>query len=96
MMEMGMLTPTGSNSDKMNMDHSKMDMGDMGHAKKGKDMPSKTGMPMLHDDPNSVLLAPGESKELAWKFTKTMKIEFACNVPGHYESGMKGVIRFAQ
>lgn len=99
MMEMGMITPTGVNPEKMNMDHSKMDMSKMDHSKMDMskmDMPSKTGMPMRHDDPNSVLLAPGKSKELVWKFTKAMQIEFACNMPGHYESGMLGRIRFVQ
>ncbi len=92
MMEMGMLTPTGISPEKMNMDHSKMDMDkmDMGETGKAK------GMPMRHDDPNTVLLAPGESKEMVWKFTKAMEIEFACNMPGHYESGMMGRIDFAK
>lgn len=87
MMEMGMITPTGITPEKMNMDHSKMDMGE---AKKAK------SMAMRHDDPNTVMLAPGESKELVWKFTRAMEIEFACNMPGHYETGMLGRIGFVQ
>ena len=56
---------------------------------------SKMGMPsMKHDDPNAVLLEPGKSAELIWKFTKTTKLEFACNLPGHYEAGMVGHIKF--
>ncbi|MGA0394194.1 MAG: cupredoxin domain-containing protein [Rhodospirillales bacterium] len=51
-------------------------------------------MMMKHDDPNSVLLEPGKSGEIIWKFTKPMKLEFACNVPGHYQSGMVGRIKF--
>lgn len=90
MMEMDMLTPTGIDPEKMNMDHSKMDMGDMSHTKEAK------GMPMRHDDPNTVMLAPGESRELVWKFSRAMEIEFACNMPGHYESGMLGRIDFAK
>ena len=97
MMEMGMLTPTGVNKKKMNMTHSNMDMGEMDHSEMGmSDAEKGNGTPMQHDDPNTVLLAPGESKELVWKFTRAMKIEFACNMPGHYESGMKGAIRFVQ
>lgn len=65
----------------MNHEMMKMDMG--GHS-------------MKHDDPNSVLVAPGEKKELVWKFTKAMDLEFACNIPGHYESGMVGQIQFRQ
>lgn len=45
---------------------------------------------MKHDDPNSILLEPGQSGEVIWKFGQSGKIQFACNVPGHYESGMHG------
>jgi uncharacterized cupredoxin-like copper-binding protein len=45
-----------------------------------------------HDDANAVFLKSGETKELVWKFGKAGQIEFACNVPGHYEAGMKGVV----
>lgn len=78
MMEHGMITATGVNQQMMNMDHSQM-MG--GHS-------------MKHDDPNSILLAPGEKKEIVWKFTKAVDLEFACNIPGHYESGMVGKVEF--
>lgn len=46
----------------------------------------------MHDDPNSALLEPGESEEIVWTFPEdaTVNLEFACNVPGHYESGMVG------
>jgi len=49
---------------------------------------------MTHDDPNSILLAPGKTGEVVWTFAKTSNIEFACNVPGHYEYGMRGEIHF--
>jgi uncharacterized cupredoxin-like copper-binding protein len=46
---------------------------------------------MGHDDPNSVLLNPGESRELVWQFDQAVAgLEFACNVPGHYQAGMVG------
>ena len=41
-----------------------------------------------HSHSNSVLLSPGETGELVWKFSNKAKIEAACNVPGHYEVGM--------
>ena len=44
-------------------------------------------------DPNSVLLEPGDSAEVIWTFPKDAELEFACNVPGHYESGMVGKVR---
>lgn len=48
--------------------------------------------PMTHDDPNSVMLQPGETKELTWTFSSDTALEFGCNVPGHYQAGMKGRI----
>ncbi len=49
---------------------------------------------MAHDDPNAVLLDPGQTRELIWTFKTTAGLEFACNIPGHYQSGMVGPIRF--
>jgi uncharacterized cupredoxin-like copper-binding protein len=65
--------------DNINESRMKMDMGD-GHT-------------MEHDDPNSVLLEPGETASLVWTFTQASDLEFACNVPGHYASGMVGPIQ---
>ncbi|MCX2722477.1 cupredoxin domain-containing protein [Roseibium salinum] len=45
---------------------------------------------MEHDDPNAVRLAPGDEGEIVWTFSKAGDFEFACLIPGHYESGMKG------
>ena len=45
---------------------------------------------MEHDDPNGKRLAPSASNEIVWRFTKAGTFEFACLIPGHYESGMKG------
>ena len=58
------------------MDHSAMGHGEMGG--------------MKHDDPNSVLVEPGKTAELTWTFTKATDLEFACNLPGHYQAGMVG------
>jgi uncharacterized cupredoxin-like copper-binding protein len=80
MVEHGMLTPTGVDEKMMKMDHSNM----------------PGGHSMKHDDPNSVLVAPGEKKELVWKFSKAVDLEFACNIPGHYESGMVGKVDFSR
>ena len=43
---------------------------------------------MAHKHSNSVLLSPGESAELIWKFNNSVDLEAACNVPGHYDVGM--------
>ncbi|WP_289079216.1 plastocyanin/azurin family copper-binding protein [uncultured Thalassospira sp.] len=78
--EMFMMMEHGAlEADKINMAMMEMDMGN--------------GMTMKHDDPNSVLLEPGQSAEVIWTFPKDTELEFACNVPGHYESGMMGKIR---
>jgi uncharacterized cupredoxin-like copper-binding protein len=50
------------------------------------------GQTMEHNDPNSVLLASGETAEFIWTFPSDAELEFACNVPGHYQSGMVGDI----
>ena len=46
----------------------------------------------MHAEPNSALLEPGRSAEIVWTFPKHAKLEFACNVPGHYSAGMVGKI----
>ncbi len=45
---------------------------------------------MEHDDPNAVRLSAGEEGEIIWSFTNAGSFEFACLIPGHYESGMHG------
>jgi uncharacterized cupredoxin-like copper-binding protein len=47
---------------------------------------------MEHDDPNGKRLEPKKSAEVLWRFTKSGTFEFACLIPGHYETGMKGTI----
>lgn len=48
---------------------------------------------MSYDLPNGRLLAPGDSGELIWSFAATTEaVEFACNLPGHYDSGMVGTL----
>lgn len=47
----------------------------------------------MHNDPNSALLEPGKSGEIIWKFPEHAEIEFACNVPGHYDAGMAGEVK---
>jgi len=47
---------------------------------------------MEHADPNMVTVAPGETGEVVWKFTRSGKVDFACLQPGHYDAGMKGRI----
>lgn len=77
--EMAMMVEHGAlEADKINHGMMKMDMGG--------------GKTMEHNDPNAVLLEPGQSAEVVWKFAGPTDLEFACNVPGHYEAGMMGHI----
>ncbi|WP_415759909.1 copper-resistant cuproprotein CopI [Pseudomonas sp. LT1P18] len=54
------------------------------------------GHGMKHDDPNSVLVEPGKTAEMTWTFTKATNLEFACNIPGHYQAGMVGKMTVSQ
>ena len=54
------------------------------------------GTMMDHDDPNSVLLEPKETAEIVWTFANPMDLEFACNIPGHYDAGMAGTFTFVE
>jgi uncharacterized cupredoxin-like copper-binding protein len=47
---------------------------------------------MEHADGNMVTVAPGQTGEIVWQFTKTGKVDFACLQPGHYDAGMKGAV----
>ena len=49
----------------------------------------------MHDEPNSLLLEPGKSGEIIWTFPAHAKLQFACNIPGHYDSGMQGEIKLS-
>lgn len=50
---------------------------------------------MEHDDPNMTTVAPGKTGEVIWQFTKAGPVDFACLLPGHYDAGMKGLIKVA-
>lgn len=82
MMEHGMLTDTGMIHDMAEMDHSAMN---------GMDMDEM--MASLEGHPNRVLVEPGETKELVWTFSEDTELEFACNLPGRYDSGMMGHLK---
>lgn len=50
---------------------------------------------MEHSDPNQASVAAGKTGEVIWQFTRPGKVAFACLQPGHYDAGMKGIIRVA-
>ena len=74
----------------MMVEHGALEPDGINHTRMKMDMGG--GKTMEHNAPNSVLLEPKESKKIIWKFDTDAKLEFACNVPGHYESGMVGKI----
>tara|TARA_Y100001970_G_scaffold50626_1_gene64037 strand:+ start:648 stop:1157 length:510 start_codon:yes stop_codon:yes gene_type:complete len=51
---------------------------------------SKMDHSLGHSHSNSIMLEPKASGQLIWKFSKDINLEMACNIPGHYESGMVG------
>ena len=67
------------------MEHGALTPTGMDHSKMGHGH-------MQHDDPNSVLVEPGQTAELTWTFPQSGTLEFACNVPGHSEAGMIGQV----
>ena len=78
--EMQMMVDHGVlEADTINWDAAKKMQKEMGHG--------------MHEEPNSALLEPGKSAEIIWKFPDHAEIEFACNVPGHYDAGMTGTIK---
>ncbi len=51
------------------------------------------GSKMDHTEPNSVLVEPGKSAEISWKFTKAGELQIGCNIPGHTEGGMVATLK---
>lgn len=54
------------------------------HREMMKSMPG-----MMHASDNTVTVQPGATVPLFWQFTGKQPVSFACNVPGHFEAGMK-------
>jgi uncharacterized cupredoxin-like copper-binding protein len=50
---------------------------------------------MEHADPNQVTVQPGKTGETVWRFSRSGQVAFACLQPGHYDAGMKGVVKVA-
>ena len=56
----------------MMVEHGVIQGGKLNHDMMSMDMGN--GKTMKHDDPNSVLLEPGQSKEVVWKFTEKVGV----------------------
>lgn len=59
----------------------------LAHAEEMKKTPE-----MAHDEPNGKRLAPKQSGQIVWRFTKAGEFEYACLIAGHREAGMIGVV----
>lgn len=51
---------------------------------------------MEHDEPDMSHVEPGETGEIVWTFNRAGEFDFACLMPGHFESGMVGKIKVAR
>jgi len=58
----------------------------------GMDMASPEHAAMHAAAGNTVIVQPGQTKSVTWKFTKPGEFQFACNFVGHSEAGMLGTI----
>ncbi|CAN5897381.1 plastocyanin/azurin family copper-binding protein [soil metagenome] len=45
---------------------------------------------------SGVTVQPGKTGTFVWAFTRAANLEFACDIPGHYEDGMHGAINFTR
>lgn len=53
----------------------------------------KAGKPMsMEGESNAITVPPHKTREMTWAFKGPEKIQYDCNIPGHFESGMVGTI----
>jgi len=60
------------------------------HDREMMDMPANELAHHMDDSPNGMVVQPGQTGTLTWRFSRGGAIEFACHIPGHYPAGMKG------
>lgn len=58
------------------------------HAREMEEM----GADMAHTDPNAMMIDPGETGSMTWRFVEPGDVLYGCHQPGHYDAGMVGVI----
>jgi len=51
---------------------------------------------MEHDEPYMAHVASGTTGQMIWTFNRVGDFEFACLIPGHYQSGMVGKIKVSK
>lgn len=62
------------------------------HEDEMKEMPMDMMAGHMDDEPNGVVVPPGETRSLTWRFSGSSSVQFACHIPGHYPAGMTGAI----
>ena len=76
-------------------EHRKMMKAMLEQQKQGKQGGHAHAMAM-DEHQSGVTVAPGKTAAFVWTFTRTPNLEFACDIPGHYEDGMHGPITFSR
>ncbi len=62
------------------------------HDREMQDMPTQELAHHMADSPNGLVVQPGRTASLTWRFEHDSSIRFACHIPGHYPAGMWGEI----
>jgi uncharacterized cupredoxin-like copper-binding protein len=73
-------------------EHRKMMRDMMERQKKGEHVHAMPDM----DHGSGVSVPPGKTAIFVWTFARTPNLEFACDIPGHYEDGMHGPVNFTR
>jgi uncharacterized cupredoxin-like copper-binding protein len=65
------------------------------HAEHQKQMLAmqQMGHSMVHEDAGTASVEAGGQAELTWTFAAAGELQFACNIPGHYQAGMVGQVK---
>lgn len=63
------------------------------HEEEMQDMSMEMMAGHMKDEPNGIVVQPGETGTLTWRFERGGPVQFACHIPGHYPAGMKGELR---
>lgn len=66
------------------------------HDQEMMSMPAEQIPAHMDDSPNGVVVQPGQTETLTWRFSASAPIRFACHIPGHYPAGMVGMLRVGQ
>ena len=63
------------------------------HEREMQGMPLEELAGHMEGNPNGMVVQPGETGRLQWRFEADGPVQFACHIPGHFDAGMKGRLR---